>query len=359
MNFRMSGHNKVKEHPRGERETIVILGPPQLGDSLLLFPFVKYLQKTHKDLRFVIGGSQDLFSLARYFDVRVEICKQSEVRHTRFVYFFRMLRLLAKIRPSISISFSSDGYHLYHFLQAVARVPFRVGFAHKGLAIFLTNVVRFDATTTRIENIGRLLYEIFPDQNLLNRDLILKDWESYIPEPSRRNGYRIGICTTATHPFVWSPQSWLSLLRFISASYPTSKFVFVGVQNMEKSSNVISQFEREYPHSVINMIGKTTLVDLARLLLNMDILITLDTGTRHLANLLGVPMIVLRNSANSNFEWGCYGKREFLLSSPQECSPCGLRECKYDFVRCMEGIQVSHVCAALKNMLSLHTPETT
>ena len=75
-----------------------------------------------------------------------------------------------------------------------------------------------------------------------------------------------------------------------------------------------------------------------------SLLLTNDTGTMHLAALLGVPVVAVFGSTEPRLT-GPLGNGHIILRHHVECSPCFLRECPIDF-RCMRAIPVAAVIQA-------------
>jgi heptosyltransferase II len=111
---------------------------------------------------------------------------------------------------------------------------------------------------------------------------------------------------------------------------------FFGADEVEKN-----------PH-VINLAGKTNLVELCTALKLCRVLLTNDSGPMHVAAALGTPVVVPFGSTSPELTGpGLPGDpRHQLLRANAPCSPCFLRECPIDF-RCMNGISVESVVRAV------------
>jgi lipopolysaccharide heptosyltransferase II len=95
-----------------------------------------------------------------------------------------------------------------------------------------------------------------------------------------------------------------------------------------------------------NLIGRTTLEQLIEELRRCALLLTNDTGTMHLATLLGVPVVSVFGSTEPRLT-GPLGSRSAVVRHHVECSPCFLRDCPLDF-RCMKAVTTEEVLAALR-----------
>ena len=100
---------------------------------------------------------------------------------------------------------------------------------------------------------------------------------------------------------------------------------------------------------VVNVAGRTTLLELCELLRVSRLLLTNDTGPMHLAGALGTPLVAIFGSTSAELT-GPLGAPVTILREPVECSPCYLRQCPIDF-RCMNRITVEQVAAAVRKLL--------
>ena len=85
-------------------------------------------------------------------------------------------------------------------------------------------------------------------------------------------------------------------------------------------------FLRELPErharACTNLCGKTDLLSLPDILSGLDLVLTPDTGTMHLAAHLGVPVLATFLSSAWCHETGPYGLGHTILQSVRDCSPC-------------------------------------
>jgi lipopolysaccharide heptosyltransferase II len=102
--------------------------------------------------------------------------------------------------------------------------------------------------------------------------------------------------------------------------------------------------------NISDLTGKTTLDELMATLSGLSALLTNDTGTMHLADFLGVPLVAVFGSTEPAFT-GPRGPRSHVIRHHVECSPCFLRNCPLDF-RCMNEVSTGSVTDALEECLS-------
>ena len=103
------------------------------------------------------------------------------------------------------------------------------------------------------------------------------------------------------------------------------------------------------PHFVVNVAGKTSLLELCQLIKFCRVLISNDTGPMHLACAVGTPVVAIFGSTSPELT-SPTGPQDAVIHHPVECSPCFLRKCPIDF-RCMTQITVAEVTAAVLSRL--------
>ncbi len=99
-----------------------------------------------------------------------------------------------------------------------------------------------------------------------------------------------------------------------------------------------------------NLVGKTDLQGLMTELRGCRLLLTNDTGTMHLAALLGTPVIAIFGSTEPAWT-GPLGKGHTVIREHVECSPCFLRECAMDF-RCMKAVTPEYVSGVVRRVMA-------
>ena len=74
--------------------------------------------------------------------------------------------------------------------------------------------------------------------------------------------------------------------------------------------------------ALIDLTGRTSIDDLAGVLAGLDLLVTTDTGTMHLAAAVGTPILALFIGPAFCHETGPYGSGHLVLQTDAPCAPC-------------------------------------
>jgi heptosyltransferase II len=161
---------------------------------------------------------------------------------------------------------------------------------------------------------------------------------------SPRVPIRIGVCPGAEYGSAkrWPVERFAAAMNEVAAKVPCEWVLF----GTGKEAALGEQLQAAVASAPVhNLIGRTTLPELGQALRECAMLVTNDTGTMHLANLLGVPVVAIFGSTEPAAT-GPRGTHDRVMRRHVECSPCFLRECPLDF-RCMTALTPSDVASAI------------
>lgn len=101
----------------------------------------------------------------------------------------------------------------------------------------------------------------------------------------------------------------------------------------------------------IDLVGRTSLIDLAAVLERAQLFLGVDSAPMHMAAALGIPVLALFGPSGE-LHWGPWGDGHVVLASPYLCRPCGRDGClgtkRSD---CLEAIPAQAVIQAAEPML--------
>jgi len=150
---------------------------------------------------------------------------------------------------------------------------------------------------------------------------------------------RYGLCPGAEYG---PAKRWLPERFAETATAVGGRWMLFGTA---KDAEIGAQIAAALGDKCTNLIGQTTIEQLIDELRQCELLLTNDTGTMHLATLLGVPVVAVFGSTEPRLT-GPLGRKSRVVRHQVECSPCFLRECPLDF-RCMKAVSVEEVVAAI------------
>ena len=158
-----------------------------------------------------------------------------------------------------------------------------------------------------------------------------------------RGAIVFGICPGAEYGPAkrWPTERFRETMDFISKKIPCSWIILGTAADQPLAAEIARGFEGK----VEDLTGKTSMEELMERLRTLTGLLTNDTGTMHLADWLGVPLVAVFGSTEPSLT-GPRSSGSIVLRHQVECSPCFLRECPIDF-RCMKAVTPDEAARAL------------
>ncbi|MBI3812910.1 MAG: glycosyltransferase family 9 protein [Nitrospinae bacterium] len=372
-------------------KNILILNLTRMGDLLQTTPLIAGLKEKYPDLKITLlanknfseicndvpfideiytfdikqfapkseGEEVSLFQVYRYMDELVEQMKSKRfdtvinLSHSKLTAIFTSLLNVPDVRGLTSTDYG----------HRVIRHPWLNYFCN---IIFNRHYNRFNLVdiymkSGDIQPSGKRLY--------LN---VAEDGLSFANEFLQKNGIKdsdmlIGFQPASSRPDRrWSPDSFARLGLELIKRYGAKIIIFgvssekeLGDEVQAKINNPLDPpllrgtnplnppFLKGELKGVINVVGKTSVRELAALIKRCNILITNDTGTMHIAAALGTKIAALFFAHALVHETGPYGEGHIILQADIPCSPCSHHtNCKNPV--CKDYITVEDVLAAVE-----------
>jgi heptosyltransferase-2 len=149
---------------------------------------------------------------------------------------------------------------------------------------------------------------------------------------------------------IWPEEKFAAVIDFLVEKFSANVFVSVSPAKQEKQ--IADKICSLAKHSVVNLAD--TLVSLGQLkalFYFSDLVISNDTGPRHIAIALGKKIITLFGPNNPLWTQSDYDD-EIKIVADVPCVPCDKPVCKKDKHYCMQSITADSVCAAAEKVLS-------
>ncbi len=144
----------------------------------------------------------------------------------------------------------------------------------------------------------------------------------------------------------WPAERFALLCHRLLAEDQNLSMILFGDQ---QTAETVKKICKNLPKKAINLAGLTSLRELMALIGSCDAFLTNDSGPMHIASALNVPVVALFGSTDETVTGPYAGGK--ILNKHVSCSPCFKRTCPIDF-RCMQGIRVEEVQAAVKSTIT-------
>jgi len=336
-----------------------------IGDMVLLTPTLRALRKRHPSAHIAMLVRpivEELMSKHPYIDELIVYDKRCENKGFRGIW--RMARRLQESKFNLAVVLHPNSVRSA-LIPHLARIPERIGTRISGRGIFLTKTVEDRTDIHELERYLRVLKLIGIDKT----DKELEFWHT--PKDGRIAYQLLEDCASphALRSTLSAPRSSLCVLRSTllvginpGTTWPSKRW------KLERFANLITMLVEKFKARIvltgapseeglgdelrrltssdfINLIGKTSLLQLGALIERLNLYITCDSGPMHIAAAVGTPTIALFGPTNP-VRHRPYGDTHIVIQKDVGCNPCYDRICNRHH-ECMRAIEVDEVIAVL------------
>ncbi len=317
---------------------ILIRAPNWLGDSIMSIPAVRAIKAGRPDAYVTIAAPE---KIAPVWKLVAEVDEVLSIPQQSLLATSRMLKRQSPFDVAVLLPNS-----LRVALEVwLARVPRRAAFRGHYRRWILNQIIPerekpgpVEHQSDRYLRIARAI-GASPEANTgLNGSQ---------PESVRGSEIKVGLCPGAEYGPAkrWLAERFVETAQAVSAQSNAHWMIF----GTAKDGTIAEAIAKDLGENCTNRVGKTSIEDLIAELRECRLLLTNDTGTMHLAALLGIPVVAIFGSTEPRLT-GPLGNNPIVLRHQVECSPCFLRECPIDF-RCMKAVTTDEVVSAVLSKL--------
>jgi lipopolysaccharide heptosyltransferase II len=318
--------------PPGEKAPhpfcMVVRSPNWLGDAVMSVPTVRAFKNGRPDAYLAVLTPA---KLAGFWQRVGEVDEVIAIEPGESIF-----SVAKKLRGRFEVAVLLPN-SLRSALEAwLAGIPRRVGFAGHWRSKLLNQIVREPQPGSRPEHdterylriAARCGAEVSPPPAPI--------WKA------NRSECVIGICPGAEYGSAkrWPAYKYQMLIKEVNEQLDC-QWVILGTA---ADAPIAREIAAGIPN-ITDLTGKTSLGELMDLLSRLTGLFTNETGTMHLADFIGTPLVAIFGSTEPDLT-GPRGAGSTVIRQKVECSPCFLRECPIDF-RCMQEIPMEKVVAAV------------
>lgn len=139
----------------------------------------------------------------------------------------------------------------------------------------------------------------------------------------------------------WAAESWAALIDALQQRNAPRVVLLGGPDERDLAASIVAAARGP----VANLVGQTSLRELAAILARAKRVICCDSGPMHIAAALNRPLVALFGPTNPA-RTGPYSPRATVVRLPLTCSPCYARHCPLGHHDCMKKLDVERVLAA-------------
>ncbi len=356
-NFLLARYKRGVEYPPGmpaadlQPFEILVRAPNWLGDACMALPAVRALKAGRPDARVTVLTPAKLADFWRAVGEVDAIIEKDPGGDRDGVFAVRRRIRATGRRYDVAVLLVDSPRSAFEV--AGCGIPRLVGYRGRWRARLLDQIVPSPKPGPLVHHSHHFLAiaghcgaDI--DDPRLRRPLRARATASRPPADGRDTGPpRIGLCAGAEYGPAkrWPAERFAAAAAAVSAA-TGAEWTLLGSATDSPIGDALARLLDGVPHH--NLIGQTTLAALIDVLATLDLLLTNDTGTMHLAAALGVPVVAVFGSTEPAWT-GPSGPGHTLLRHHVPCSPCFHRECplKHGRYRCFEAVTPEDAAAAV------------
>ncbi len=344
-------------------ERVVVRGTNWVGDAVMTVPALRELRSLLPNAHLTLATrpwARGLFADADFVDDLLISDRRGLGSVVSQMAAWRKRRFdLAVIFPN---AFEAA------LIPALARVPFRIGYATDGRNALLTNPLPLPEWRSSKHEVFYYLNIVGELERLLNTEqgakqtVMEKQPDTFLRVSETRQteglallralGIRgncplVALCPGSINSRAkrWPADRYAALADSLIEKLNAEVLLIGSPDELDVSLEV----SRSMRNKLVMLTGQTDLAQVAAVLCSVDLLVTNDTGPAHIAAALGRPTLVIFGPTNPLTTQPFSSVAE-LVRHPPDCAPCMLRDCPIDH-RCMTAISPEEVFARAHVML--------
>ncbi|WP_261824213.1 lipopolysaccharide heptosyltransferase II [Vibrio neonatus] len=341
---------------------ILIIGPSWVGDMVMSQSLYKKLKEQHQDAEIhVLAPAWCKPILDRMPEVHSSI--EMPLGHGALDIATRYKLGKALRKHNFTHSYILPNSAKSALIPFFAKIPNRIGW--KGemrfglLTDIRTNRKDFQYMIERYcalsqpkvamlssESLGGLSSLPYPELNVSDaqRDEVLTKFKLNLERPI------VGLCPGAEFGPAkqWPPEYYAELTNYlIPLGY--SVWIFGSKNDELTSSQILNNVDSNLQKEVVNLAGKSSLVEATDLLSCCDTVVSNDSGAMHIAAAVGCSVIGIYGSTSPDYTPPLSDKVA-ILHTDISCRPCFKRECPYGHLKCLKELAPKRAIEAFNTL---------
>ena len=271
----------------------------------------------------------------------------------------RFLRTLRQERFDLVFDLRSDDRGAYMALLSGARI--RAALLYRGLKwrnCLFTHLVDPPVAKERIHGAAGQSLQIVREFGIDTKDTIPKLWVS---EKIKKRAKQLldgnGITTSGRlitlNPFSrwqykeWGYEKWVQIVDWLWEEYEIPTVIVGAPEEREKSIDIVNKCKGQ----IYNLIGRTSLDELAGVLSFSSLHLGVDSAAPHIAAAVGVSTITIYGPSEW-LVWAPLGEMHSVVTPDRDCAPCHQKGCDGSGTsKCLEELTIDKVERAIQGFL--------
>lgn len=279
-------------------DKITILRMSAIGDALMLLPAIRLLKKQFPNTQIDWLIDRPIASLFAEVS-EVNIVAIDKPRSLKDYWQFKKNWSCKNVGQLISFQTSMVSNLVMGLLSADHKTGFGKPYSREGHSLFTNTTYDLPSKLHQVE----VFHTLAARFSGLNNNVIIAPEDLSLPldnidilwaERELKSHLKwIAINPMAsTQEKTWSESNYIKLIKKLNIEYPEYHIVLTGGPS-EQEVQFSNSLQRQLTRPCLNLVGQTSLTQLAAVLRSVNLVISPDTGPLHLANAVSTPVIGL------------------------------------------------------------------
>jgi heptosyltransferase-2 len=353
--FQIRVKNK-KEIDFNKIDKILVRSTNWIGDVILTFPAIATIRKNFpRSYIAMLSRPWVAPLLENNPEVDEVILYDQRGIHSGILGRFRLVKALKEKKFDLAVLLQNAFDAA--LIALLTGIPIRAGYNSDARGPLLTNKVILDKTVLGKHQV----YYYLEMLNALGMDIVDENPVIKVSDEARKRAIGIlnslniqnGELLIGINPGAyfgpakrWFPERYALLLDMIHKDFGGKILLFGSGEEKVISEMILSIANSD----IIDLAGKTSLLETTALIEKCNLFITNDSGLMHLAAALKVPLIAIFGSTDP-VTTSPLGNSSIIVRKEVPCSPCLKRECPTDH-QCMRLIEANEVYQHVRQILT-------
>ena len=322
---------------------ILVRLPNWLGDMVMSIPFLEQLQKEYPDASVCMIVKKELEPLLPYFPTFSDTIIFSKSDYPGIAGVYRFGKKIRN-KNQFDLFFSLPDSFSSALMGWASGSKERVGYSNEARSIFLTKSYKKNTSLHRALQYLDLLQK-FTGKQYSGKDLKF----SNIAESAKTKSVIVNIHSEAISRRLPKEKA-ISIITQLQKTMNVPIILIGGPNDITYTKEVIEALPNS--STIINKAGTTSLDELPQLMSSAGAMLSTDSGPAHIANAVGLPLVVLFGAGNEKSTAPFNDEKRTVIRLGQlPCEPCVKNTCQFGLPKCLEQLDENKISVAILNYL--------
>jgi heptosyltransferase-2 len=330
------------------KEKILVIQTAFLGDLILSTTLFKKIKLKHPDSHITLivnKGTEQILSNNPNINSILPVDKKQTFKNPlKFIKFLYELQ-----KENFSICYSPHFSHRSSLISFFSGARVRIGYKESGFGFLHTKT--YPRPLRGVHEVQKLL-QLVDSVGLERPEIFLgKEVNGEIKSKIENLSEFIVIAPSSIWETKRMPiEKFIELVRRILENTPYTP-VIIGSKNDQYLSD---QIVNVYGSKVVDMTGRTNLMELSYIISKANCVISNDSSPIHIASAFNIPTLAIFGATITDFGYTPLSERHTISEVSLECRPCGVHGgnfCPKKHFRCMMDQNIEEIFSKLKDLL--------